>query len=94
MAWREAISSITFPSLGIDINPPVGFTVGLLNVQFYGVIIAVGLLLAEKKATVQVLHSPDKWFGVTYAEDKPLVVASFKELIDAGEYNADLFSDL
>ena len=46
MAWREAISSITFPSLGIDINPPVGFTVGPLNVQFYGVIIAVGLLLA------------------------------------------------
>ena len=46
MAWREAISSITFPGLGIDINPPVGFTVGPLNVQFYGVIIAVGLLLA------------------------------------------------
>ena len=44
--------------------------------------------------TVKVLPTPDKWFGVTYAEDKPLVVESFKELYAAGEYNADLFSDL
>ena len=40
------------------------------------------------------LPTPVKWFGVTYAEDKPLVVESFKELYAAGAYNADLFSDL
>ena len=54
----------------------------------------IGDLLKAGKVSVKVLPTPDKWFGVTYAEDKPLVVASFKELIDAGEYNADLFSDL
>ena len=33
----------------------------------------------------------DKWFGVTYKEDKPLVVRSFRELIDAGVYKERLF---
>ena len=40
----------------------------------------VSELLAEKKATVQVLHSCDKWYGVTYAEDKALVVAALQEM--------------
>ena len=44
--------------------------------------------------SVKVLPTPDKWFGVTYAEDKELVIQSFKELIAAGEYEPDLFSDL
>jgi hypothetical protein len=47
---------------------------------------AVAQLLAEKKATVKVLHSEDKWFGVTYAADKPQVVAQLKALTDAGKY--------
>ena len=47
---------------------------------------AVAQLLAEKKASVKVLHSADKWFGVTYAADKPLVVAALKALTDAGKY--------
>ena len=54
----------------------------------------IGDLLKAGKVTVKVLPTPDKWFGVTYAEDKPLVVESFKELYAAGAYNADLFSDL
>jgi choline kinase len=40
------------------------------------------------KATVQVLHSSDKWYGVTYAADKPMVVAALKALTDAGKYPA------
>lgn len=56
--------------------------------------IFVGQLLKEGKLSVKVLESQDKWFGVTYAEDKPLVVASFKKLIEAGVYPVDLFSDL
>ena len=46
MVWREASTPISFPSLGIEINPPVGFSIGPVNVQFYGIVIAVGLLLA------------------------------------------------
>jgi hypothetical protein len=46
--------------------------------------------VAEKlyagKATVKVLRSGDKWYGVTYAEDKPQVVAALKAMTDAGKY--------
>jgi len=48
--------------------------------------IEVDGLLKEDKATVQVLSSKDKWFGVTYKEDKPYVVASIQKLKDAGIY--------
>ena len=49
----------------------------------------VSALLNEGKATVRVLHSADKWYGVTYAADKPLVVAALRELTLAGNYPAD-----
>ena len=40
-------SPISFPSLGIEINPPKGFEIfGKLNINLYGICIAVGLLLA------------------------------------------------
>lgn len=41
-----------------------------------------------------VLPTDDKWFGVTYKEDKPAVVESFRKLIESGEYKADLYGDL
>ena len=46
----------------------------------------VGALLKEGKATVKVLRTPDKWYGVTYAADKPQVVAALKEMTEAGKY--------
>lgn len=49
----------------------------------------VSQLLAEEKATVKVLESPDKWYGVTYAADKPVVVAALKEMTDKGLYPAE-----
>ena len=39
-----------------------------------------------RQATVKVLHSADKWYGVTYAADKPVVVAALKEMTDKGLY--------
>lgn len=42
-------------------------------------------------ATVDLLHSEDKWFGVTYQNDKPFVVGKFKEMKKAGKYPADLW---
>lgn len=47
MKWINGISPISFPSLGIEINPPEGFTIGSAEVRFYGIIIALGLLLAS-----------------------------------------------
>ena len=43
-------------------------------------------LLGEKRATVKVLKSMDKWYGVTYKEDKPVVVAAIQNLKDGGLY--------
>ena len=39
-------SIITFPTFGIEVNPPRSFSVGPLTIHFYGLIIAIGLLLA------------------------------------------------
>lgn len=51
----------------------------------------VGTLLKENKATVQVLTSPDKWFGVTYKEDKPMVESSIAALKENGTYPVELW---
>ena len=48
--------------------------------------------IQEGKADVSILETKDKWFGVTYKEDKPLVMASFKALVEAGVYKEKLFS--
>ena len=53
--------------------------------------IYIGQLLREKQVTVKVLQTNEKWFGVTYREDKPAVVESFQRLIDAGVYATPLF---
>ena len=46
MNWIKGASPISFPSLGLEINPPEGFGLGSFEVRFYGLIIALGLLLA------------------------------------------------
>ena len=51
-------------------------------------------LLQVGKVSVKVLDSSDRWFGVTYKEDKDYVIESFDKLIDAGVYQEELFSDL
>ena len=46
----------------------------------------VTALLTEGKATVQMLYSPDKWHGVTYAADKPVVVKALADMTKDGLY--------
>ena len=50
-------------------------------------------LLQEKKATVKVLKSEDKWYGVTYKEDKPVVMAAVQSLKDQGLYPQNLWEE-
>ncbi|MCC8127143.1 MAG: nucleotidyltransferase [Clostridiales bacterium] len=54
----------------------------------------IGGLLREGKVTVKVLETGDKWFGVTYQEDKAAVVESIRGLIERGVYAKELYSDL
>ena len=54
----------------------------------------VGDLLKNGSLKVKVLPTHDKWLGITYQEDKPIVIDGFKEMLAEGVYQADLFSDL
>lgn len=51
----------------------------------------VSQLIAEDKAHVRVLRSGDKWYGVTYKEDKDTVVAAIAEKTASGLYPNDLW---
>ena len=54
----------------------------------------VGELLEEEKATVEVLKSEDKWYGVTYKEDKPVVVAAIRKMKADGKYPEKLWEEV
>lgn len=51
----------------------------------------VDKLLKEGRANVKVLETQDRWFGVTYQEDKEAVQKAFAELIKEGVYPANLW---
>ena len=50
-------------------------------------------LLGEERATVAVLKSADKWYGVTYKEDKPVVVEAIQKMKDEGLYPKHLWEE-
>ena len=52
----------------------------------------VGRLIEKKLATLRVLTSDSTWFGVTYREDKPIVMESLRKLIAAGVYPEKLWA--
>ncbi len=51
----------------------------------------VSQLLEEKRARVRLLSSHDKWYGVTYKEDKPVVVAALASMREQGLYPKNLW---
>ena len=51
----------------------------------------IGDMLAKGEVTVKVLETQDKWFGVTYQEDRQTVVDAFAQLIADGVYKTPLF---
>lgn len=57
----------------------------------YFIPLMVNELVTKNIARVKVLDTTSKWFGVTYAEDRPQVVEKIQALIDAGEYPNRLF---
>ena len=65
-----------------DINTP--------KAEFF-IPLAIDALVNSGEATVKVLDTPSKWFGVTYAADRPAVVEKFKELHNSGQYPSPLF---
>ena len=53
---------------------------------------AVNTLIQTGQERLQVLRTPDAWFGVTYREDRPRVIASVRQLIERGEYPEKLWT--
>jgi hypothetical protein len=51
----------------------------------------VGSLIAVRKSRVKVLRTPDSWFGITYREDRELVVEGVNQLVARGAYPAKLW---
>ena len=52
----------------------------------------IDAMVREGRATVKVIPTRDRWFGVTYREDKEAVVNAFKALYSEGVYQTDLYS--
>jgi dTDP-glucose pyrophosphorylase len=61
-----------------------------LKTEFY-IPTLVNDLIKAGKATCQVLDTPAKWFGVTYADDRQMVVDKIQALVEAGVYPNKLF---
>ena len=53
----------------------------------------VSALIGEGKARVKVLRSRDRWYGVTYHEDKPVVVSAIARMTQEGLYPANLWGE-
>jgi len=52
----------------------------------------LGQMTDKKECSVRVIKTDSDWFGVTYKEDKPLVVESIAKLIESGEYPSPLWN--
>ena len=61
-----------------------------LKTEFY-IPTVVNDLIENKEIVLKVKETPSKWFGVTYAADRPATVAQFRKLVDEGLYPEKLF---
>lgn len=61
-----------------------------LKAEFY-IPYAVDCMIKDGSAEVELLSTPSHWFGVTFKEDRPGVVAKFQEFVDKGIYPTPLY---
>ena len=60
----------------------------------YFIPLVVSDLINSGKGKVKVINSKDKWYGVTYQEDKALVKEAIKKMIDEGKYKKNLWDEV
>ena len=65
-------------------------SIGELKKEFY-IPFAVDKMIKDGSAACDVLSTPSRWFGVTFKEDRPGVVAKFAELVQQGIYPSPLY---
>ena len=61
-----------------------------LKAEFY-IPYAIDCMIKENSARTELLSTPSRWFGVTFKEDRPGVVAKFQEFADKGIYPSPLY---
>lgn len=83
--WGFSASFLQEIKNGFTASLEEGLKTNPMKCEYYLPTVVTNLLVAEK-ATVTVLASQDKWYGITYKEDKPQVVAAIKQLKDSGLY--------
>ena len=86
---RDMMSRIAAEASGSEAVDALSKEVAALEAELEDV--QVVLDLKEERVDLSVLKSRDKWFGVTYKEDKPGVVASVNELVKNGVYPEKLW---
>ena len=79
-----------FAGLDAQLREFIGTRGGDVKAEFY-LPAAVSTMIARGEAGVRVLPTESMWFGVTYREDKPRVVAAIAALVARGVYPAKLF---
>ena len=62
-----------------------------IKAEFY-IPTVINNLVAGGKASVRIIPARDRWFGVTYKEDKAMAIANIKRLIDRGVYPDNLWA--
>ena len=65
--------------------------IGELKAEFY-IPYVVDCMIKEDIAKTELLSTPSRWFGVTFKEDRPGVVAKFQEFADQGIYPTPLYT--
>ena len=78
--------------MGVFVGPPLDktFVENPLKGEYF-LPSVISALIEEGKARVKVLRSADKWYGVTYQADKPVVVAAIAEKTASGLYPDNLW---
>jgi len=61
-----------------------------LKAEYY-IPYAIDCMIKDNSADTELISTPSRWFGVTYKEDRPAVVAKFQEFADKGVYPTPLY---
>lgn len=64
-----------------------------LKAEYY-IPLVVSNLINSERGKVKVINSKDKWYGVTYKEDKILVKEAIKKMIEEGKYEKNLWEGI
>ena len=88
--WGFTASFLQETKAGFEDFLKAGLATNPMKCEYFLPTVVSNLLEADK-ATVQVLTSADKWYGVTYKEDKPVVMAAIKAMKESGLYPEQLW---